>query len=210
MAETIDPFGLFGVTIESTLKELKEKYYALALLCHPDKGGSKEEITIIIKSYKFVKEQLEFKSNKTYEELENEFNEFIKSQEEIPMPSCSEILDEMFERSLKETPETIYNNDCFRNQGYGYLMDEGPREEQEISKNTNIFTRDVVIYEEPKPSPYYIDNNLDLTIQNVDDFSTEKMHDYFLAFCEPEELKELSEDNVMKNFYKQIEERKIK
>lgn len=205
MAETIDPFGLFGVTTESTLKELKEKYYALALLCHPDKGGSKEEITIIIQSYKFVKEQLEFKSNKTYEELEKEFNEFIKSQEEIPMPSCSEILDEMFERSLKEIPD----NNCFRNQGYGHLMDQGPREEKEISKNTNSFSRDIVVYEEPKPSPYYIDNNLDFTIEKVDDFSTEKMHDYFLAFCKPEQLKELNEENVMTKYNKLLEERKL-
>lgn len=205
MAETIDPFGLFGVTTESTLKELKEKYYALALLCHPDKGGSKEEITIIIQSYKFVKEQLEFKSNKTYEELEKEFNEFIKSQEEIPLPSCSEILDEMFERSLKEIPD----NNCFRNQGYGHLMDQGPREEKEISKNTNSFSRDIVVYEEPKPSPYYIDNNLDFTIEKVDDFSTEKMHDYFLAFCKPEQLKELNEENVMTKYNKLLEERKL-
>lgn len=206
MAETIDPFGLFGVTTESTLKELKERYYSLALLCHPDKGGSKEEITIIIKSYKFVKEQLEYKSNKTYEELEKEFADFCKEQEEIPMPSCGEILDEMFERSLKE----IQVKDCFRNQGYGHLMDQGPREEKEISKNTNSFSRDIVVYEEPKPSPYYIDNNLDLTIEKVDDFSTEKMHDYFLAFCEPEKQKELNEENTMDKYNKILEERKLK
>ena len=72
MAETLDPFGLFGVTLESSLKELKESYYALALLCHPDKGGSKEEINMVIKSYNFVKEQLEYKTTKTYEELEQE------------------------------------------------------------------------------------------------------------------------------------------
>ena len=210
MAETLDPFGLFGVTLESSLKELKEKYYSLALLCHPDKGGSKEEINMVIKSYNFVKEQLEYKTTKTYEELEQEFTDFCQAQTEIPMPSCTEILDEMFERSLRETTETIYTNDCFRNQGYGHLMDSGPREEKLVTKNTNEFSKDIIIYEEPKPSPYYLDSNLDLTIEKVDDFSSDKMNDYYQAFCEPEKIYQSNiEENVMEQYEKRIKERSL-
>ena len=35
----INPFDLFGITIDNTLNELKRSYYNMALLCHPDKGG---------------------------------------------------------------------------------------------------------------------------------------------------------------------------
>ena len=210
MAETIDPFGLFGITTESSLKELKERYYALALICHPDKGGTKEEITMVIKSYNFVKEQLEYKTTKTYEELEKEFTDFCQAQEEIPMPSCTEILDEMFERSLNEQPEKIYTNDIFRNQGYGHLMDQGPREEQIITQNTTCFSKEIIIYEEPKASPYYLDSNLDLTIEKVDDFSNDKMHDYYQAFCEPEQIHQPNiYENVMENYEKLVIDRTL-
>ena len=36
----IDPYNLLGVTINSSPKEVKQAYYNLALLCHPDKSNT--------------------------------------------------------------------------------------------------------------------------------------------------------------------------
>ena len=41
----LNPYNLCtGVTVNSSLSELKKQYYNFSLMCHPDKGGCKEKL----------------------------------------------------------------------------------------------------------------------------------------------------------------------
>lgn len=146
----INPFEFFGVNLKSSIKELKKIYYTMALIVHPDRGGSEEEMNILANAYKYVKEQLQHKNddinNKSLEELEEKFYDFCKKQEKIPMPKFSDIYEETndwihefnkeFEKdSSKSSKKNIYNNNQFGiNSGYGDLMDKSDIN-QEIINN---------------------------------------------------------------------------
>jgi len=54
----INPYRLLGVSFNSTVPELKKAYYQLALLCHPDRGGNSEDMKVVHKAYKYIKEQM--------------------------------------------------------------------------------------------------------------------------------------------------------
>ena len=57
----INPYALLGVTVNSTFNELKRNYYNMALMCHPDKGGSGDDMHIVLMAYNYCKEQLQKK-----------------------------------------------------------------------------------------------------------------------------------------------------
>lgn len=85
--ESINPIELFGLNFKNlNEKDLKKKYYELALLCHPDKGGNKDEMIIIQKSYEYIKKQIDnCKNIPSYEQSEEDFESFCKLQEsQIP------------------------------------------------------------------------------------------------------------------------------
>lgn len=83
----INPYEIMNMSPNSTLAELKKSYYQMALICHPDKGGTEEDMIVIHNAYKYIKEQLENCDNtNTYEELEDAFSSFCKEQEETPPP----------------------------------------------------------------------------------------------------------------------------
>jgi curved DNA-binding protein CbpA len=188
MSELLNPFELFNITHESTVKDLKQAYFKLAIMCHPDKGGESEAMITLVKAYKYVLEQLQHKSQKSFEEVELEFERFCKEQTEIPMPSYTSITDELFEREIlsinKDT--NVYYNDAFRNHGYGHLMEESkPRDDNNID-NTPLnhnFSQEIVEYKEPSASPFFLDSYLNLGLKEVNDFSTQGACDYFQAFC---------------------------
>ena len=135
----INPYSLLGVNPNMPdLKQLKQSYYRLALLCHPDKGGNKESMDIVHKSYLYIKNQFDNCQNiKTYEELEEEFETFCKTQEAIP-PPFREIwensedynnlkkFNEEFEKKqanyFKKIEQTNHFMKSF-NEGYGKFMD---------------------------------------------------------------------------------------
>ena len=76
----INPYQLLGVNPSMPdLKQLKKSYYQLALLCHPDKGGNKESMDIVHKSYLYIKKQFANCQNlKTYEQLEKNLRISVK------------------------------------------------------------------------------------------------------------------------------------
>ena len=75
----INPYNLLGVTIESTQKEVRKSYYRLSLMCHPDKGGSKEDMNIIHNAYLYVKKQIDFSECKEkLEDIEDDFKNFFE------------------------------------------------------------------------------------------------------------------------------------
>lgn len=86
----IDPYSLLGVTIQSDLSELKHNYHSLALICHPDKGGDKNDMIVIHKAYKYIKEQLEYASNEAVVNIDYDFKDFLQNNKDI-LPSYNEI-----------------------------------------------------------------------------------------------------------------------
>ena len=50
----MDPYDLLGVTRETPLKEVKDAYYRFARLVHPDKGGSREQMQVVIDAYESI------------------------------------------------------------------------------------------------------------------------------------------------------------
>ena len=142
----INPYALLGVTINSTFNELKRNYYNMALMCHPDKGGSGDDMHIVLMAYNYCKEQLEKKEAKetTYEKLEEEFADFCKNQES-QLPTFSSVYEETndwikdFNREFEglnmnsgggsnsSGVEDVVMYDPFKD-GYGDLMDIGDEE----------------------------------------------------------------------------------
>ena len=39
----INPYKLFHLTYKSSLDKLRKAYYKIALICHPDKGGTEDD-----------------------------------------------------------------------------------------------------------------------------------------------------------------------
>ena len=141
MKSLINPYELLGVTINSTLKEVKKAYYNMSLLCHPDKGGSDKDMIVVHNSYLYIKKQLENCTNKpTLENIEDDFKNYFKNNYRKP-PLFYEIwLDsdqgkfirefnkEFDKKSLLSNNKILNKNIIFDtdkyNKGYGYLMEK--------------------------------------------------------------------------------------
>ena len=147
----LNPYALLGVNINSTFNELKRNYYNMALMCHPDKGGSGDDMYIVLMAYNYCKKQLEKKEEKetTYEKLEEEFADFCKNQEAQlpPFNSVYEETNDWIKDFNREFEGLTMNNgsgsgssnggsnnvgdvvmhDPFKD-GYGDLMDIGDEE----------------------------------------------------------------------------------
>jgi curved DNA-binding protein CbpA len=92
----INPYELFGFDSKNpniTVKELKKQYFTLSLICHPDKGGTSEDMIILKNAYDYIKEQIENICQKDFKEVENEFQEFMKNQT-TRLPPFSQIYEE--------------------------------------------------------------------------------------------------------------------
>lgn len=144
----INPFSLLGVKTSSTISELKKNYYQLSLLTHPDKGGSPEDFQTVHLAYSYIKEQLEGVKDVSYEELEDEFQQFCQYQKDKPKPTFYDVnieandwlnqFNSKFEKTKKQgeqgEQELNEHNDEYNNnlieelhnpftEGYGGLMD---------------------------------------------------------------------------------------
>lgn len=56
---TTIPTNLFGLTADDSLAVLRRRYYDLALLCHPDRGGAADDMRVVQRSYEAAKAALE-------------------------------------------------------------------------------------------------------------------------------------------------------
>lgn len=195
----INPYEIMNLTPDSTLKDLKRAYYDMALICHPDRGGTEEDMIVIHNAYKYIKEQLENCENvSSYEELEEEFSSFCKEQEETPPPfrdiwedSEHKKLSDEFNRSFEETTEQPINRGYQR-----FMVDSKYRQRETVApidyKPLNMdelteefedsdgefieqveFENKVIEYKEPEGI---------LEIQVKDGV------DYYDAFCNPVEM----------------------
>ena len=149
----INPFGLLGVTPNSTFSELKRNYYNMALMCHPDKGGSNDDMHIVQMAYNYCKEQLQSQEARqtTYEQLEMEFADFCQEQEEKPPPSFSSIYEETnewitdfnktFENMNMDNDSASYSSQIMADPfsgGYGELMDTNNDNDNDNNQSLEI------------------------------------------------------------------------
>ena len=121
----INPYELLGVTPKSTLDEIKKAYYSLALIMHPDKGGSPTEMHILKTAYNWIREQItpvETNPFKDYESIQQNFDDFIKQQDETKPPPLTTILAEsigfefikftqLYDRIFSQYPNSFNNKD---------------------------------------------------------------------------------------------------
>ena len=195
----IDPYQLLGVTISANLNELRQNYYKLALICHPDKGGNTNDMIILHNAYLYIKKQLEYaKNNKSVKNSEYDFKHFFTNHKE-QFPSYYEIWKNTDERRKLEQ----FNRD-FDNQkkttaiqpfqdGYGHLLDTKETvfddEIYQICKQlfqsktiikhimnfvtcvTHEFTNEVIIYKEPSGLNCEYGSNERFDVTTVTDFS---------------------------------------
>ena len=86
----IDPYSLLGVNIDSSEKKIRQSYYQLALLCHPDRGGNNEEMKTLHQAYSYIMKEVSYRqknpTTKAYLYSETEFETFCNQQKQKPPP----------------------------------------------------------------------------------------------------------------------------
>jgi hypothetical protein len=217
----LNPYNLLGVTTESSISELKKNYYNLALICHPDRGGNKDDMQQLYSCYKYILEQLSGVRNDSYEDAEEELKSFYQQQKEEELPTfytihveCQEWLQKFnqeFEK-LKLDESNPFDN------GYGKLMDQSePNEDYndvESSPPKNMFVTDVIEYKEPNCSNNFITKQ-PLNTNKIKDFScldgNMNMNDYKNAYCNHPDIqvdKTIYSGNVIEKYEKELQNRK--
>lgn len=227
MSIVINPFHLFGLNIDSTLSDLKKSYYELSLICHPDRGGDKQQMITVHNSYLYLKKQLSNINHQdlseTYQGLEQQFQDFCLQQTK-ELPDFGTIYDEnndfiyKFNRQFEERHQQLKQEqpNPFQD-GYSTLMEPSNNQvsdnpkyplsdcEQQIK---NSFQQQLIEYQEPQTLPDNYGNYLNFNVSKIDDFShqtpTLEMTDYLKAHSEPLELCELKHESIsLENYMKQ-------
>ena len=147
----INPYNLLGVTIDSTEREVRKSYYRLSLMCHPDKGGSKEDMNIIHNAYLYVKKQIDFSECKEkLEDIEDDFKNFFEKNK-IEVPSFYKIwerseeaeflreFNKEFNKKNKSDININYVSNIFSD-GYGKYMEE--EEEKSLREVSNTLLKE--------------------------------------------------------------------
>lgn len=128
---------LFGLTVNSTVADLRKRYYNLALLCHPDHGGSADDMHVVQTSYEQAKAllQRQHESHAKVRTVQQALEEGalpppLASEGTKPLPSFRDIFDEVhdgFHRKFHEHDAPLegyvsYECDPHHVQGYGEYM----------------------------------------------------------------------------------------
>lgn len=171
----LNPYDLLGATPNSTCQEVRKRYYALACLCHPDRGGTNDQMQTLHNAYQYVIRQVALNTTTTYEDLEADFADFCASQTARPPPFVDIHADafnlprfnELFD--LRPTGEV---DGAFADGGYPICasevtLDYAPVETVEVP----AFTTEVVMYKEPQPITMPRGMLRDLTNVAITDFS---------------------------------------
>lgn len=122
----LQPYELLGVTYKSSIQDVRRAYYNWALICHPDKGGNKDEMHLIHNAYEWIMNQLtevnkREKEGKTYEEYLEEQKTNIEDSKNKPYPSFDDIVlevnnisNEFLKGKYTEYISDDYNEDKFQ------------------------------------------------------------------------------------------------
>ena len=50
----VDPYKLLGVTVKHKREDVRSAFKSLSLLCHPDKGGRREDMEVLYVAYRYI------------------------------------------------------------------------------------------------------------------------------------------------------------
>lgn len=197
----INPFLLLGVDIKSTRDEVRKKFKELSLICHPDKGGDKEQMSVLHLAYKYILDQIEFQEHgRTMEDEEEKFKKFLEDQKMESIPSLFEIMTDFNSKfntwwdqnANKEKIDMCYPSNY----------------EEKIKNEPTKFSRELIEYKEPKTiAEIGFSSVLDFTVNPVKDFSDYQSgngFDYVLAHS----IEQIEENVEMKDVMKEFEEMK--
>lgn len=234
----INPYDLLGFDSKNPnieMKELKSQYYTLSLICHPDKGGSVEDMIILKNAYQYIKEQIEGKDakSKDVKEVEEEFKNFMKEQENTP-PPFSQIYEEAhlwlqdFNNKFKQSKNEDKSFEISLTEGYGDMMDttyhhidtnlDQIKEKRDLEidqkqKPLVEFKQEIVTYTDPLSFNFNSSFGCNINQEKVSDFSINTMSDYKKAFTSADfETLKIDSDgdnntDVLSNFDKLMAER---
>ena len=199
----INPYELLGINPHNpNLKKLKKNYCKLALICHPDKGGSEEAMGTLYNAYKYIQIQFQnCQNNSTYEQLENEFSTFCEEQKKHT-PTFRTIWNnsedgERLQRFNEEFEKKKKKDQVSFSQGYGDSMEESAHDSRRAydpnvkGKITTNFVNELpkgalTIYQEPKSLNQSYGGHERFDVKKVSDFSMKQgdleMCDYGKAF----------------------------
>lgn len=101
----LDPYGLLGVTVDSSVADLTRSFRRLALIMHPDKGGSASDMFTLQCAYDYVMAQLKaVNRDVTVNDLEKRFYDFCLAQKDAPQ---AELDRQTFVASAAEADEGL-------------------------------------------------------------------------------------------------------
>ena len=208
----LNPYELLGATPNSTCQEVRKRYYALACLCHPDRGGTNEQMQILHNAYQYVSRQVAFNNNHTsYEDLEDDFANFCAEQVATP-PSFVDIHADAFNlprfnELFKTHTQPGMIDGAFAEGGYEIVpsaisLEYSPVESGKIQS----FVTTLAVYEEPMPLVMPQTMVRDLTNTQLEDFSCRVGQllpsDYQAALSPPPRATPVKEGDVMAEFDK--------
>ena len=194
----LDPFALLGVTVDSTPKEVRQAYYALSMLTHPDKGGSASDMNVVHHAYKYVIEQVTAVNRTvTVDDLATAFSDFCRVQTEEPPPRFTDILEcDMMRQEFNLKFEDVRDNASSLDGwggasiagGYGgHMLPNGVEHDDSDSKETErLRMADAAIVEYIEPKTLMDPMVVPIAgVQSLDDYSGPGMADYRAAFSTP-------------------------
>lgn len=214
-AKLLNPFELMGVTLDSTEADVKKKYYELACLAHPDKGGTHEQMVELTKAYVYVLDQVRNVSKKKVEEYEAEYKAFceqFKSDHKETYQRFVDIESEAFDRKkFNEVFDENYGKiegTCFEG-GYGsptQIQEELPDEAFDYDPSTIItvepFEAQVVEYKEPRGT--VLTDARIIGSEGMDDYTCELGSDFKLCFTQPEKMPEFDDSTSTEERFAEI------
>ena len=192
----INPYDLLGVTFTSTCQEVKRRYYALACLCHPDRGGTTEQMQAVHHAFEYVMRQVALNKEIKYEQLEADFEEFCTAQTAKP-PTFYDIHNNTFELDKFHAcfDQSGVIDRAFLRGGYATVPSEATTDYSPVeSRDIPPFSSDMVVYTEPSPLVMPQAMVRDFTQNEITDFSCWigplQVSDYKAAFLPPQTFDE--------------------
>lgn len=196
-SSALNPYALLGVSVHSTCQEVRRRYYDLACICHPDRGGTADQMRTLHNAYQFVARGNALTGKASLEDLQTQFDEFCTAQHEAPPAFIDIHADEHQRTNFHAAFEASAEIDsAFAPGGY----DTAPSEYTHASSGyvpcvsgaVDAFDRQVMVFTDPSPAILPRAAVRDLTDTPLDDFSTfvGNMHvsDYREGLSSPPQL----------------------